>query len=138
MQELIKFKELFYDENFNQTTIKKLALVNKSLLCLRKIKTFNSFQEIYTKFIAVSASETIDCEKADRIKIHTCFVEENKKKFYAPESNSNFLNITLEGIKKPLYEDTFDFIEEFLCDCLFDEWKALIRAENSLFEKVSV
>ena len=48
------------------------------------------------------------------------------------------LSVTLEinKIKKPLYEDTFDLIEEFLSDSLFDEWKAFVQTENDFFNKV--
>jgi hypothetical protein len=39
-------------------------------------------------------------------------------------------------IERPLYEDTFDIIDDFLCECLFDEWKNFVQTENTYFNQV--
>ncbi|CAF0779308.1 unnamed protein product [Brachionus calyciflorus] len=107
LQELINYKDLFYDDNFNQEDAKKKAL------------------DIYSKYIAVSANYSIDCPKADRLKIHHLFIENNPK--------TSLVSIKANSIFIPTYEDTFDAIEEFLLVTLFDDWKNFIETEENFF-----
>lgn len=105
LQDLIKYKDLFYDEHFNQEVAKKCAL------------------SIYSKYIAVSAFNSIDCSKLERLKIHHLFSEKNP-----PTDNMNE-----SSVFKPVYEDTFDSIEEFLLLSLFEEWKSFLETEKGYF-----
>ena len=37
------------------------------------------------------------------------------------------------GLFKPVYEDTFDTIEEFILSSLYDEWKYFMETEDNYF-----
>jgi len=37
---------------------------------------------------------------------------------------------------KPVYEDTFNSIEEFLLVSLYDEWKIFVENEEAIFKNV--
>ncbi|RNA26889.1 regulator of G- signaling 22 [Brachionus plicatilis] len=95
--ELMHYKDLFYDDNFNQEDVKKKAL------------------DIYSKYVAVSANNSIDCPKADRLKIHHLFNENSV--------NTSLVSLKANSVFIPTYEDTFDAIEEFLLLSLYDDWK---------------
>lgn len=112
LQDMIKYKDLFYDENFNQEIAKKYAL------------------ELYSKYIAVSANYSIDCPKADRLKIHYLFSDSNQ--------SNNIGTINAKSVYRPVYEDTFDAIEEFLLVSLYDEWKVLMETEENFFNHVII
>lgn len=128
MQDLIKYKDIFYDENFNQEVAKKYAQVK---IDLRKSKNLAPLiilyiyflKQIYAKYIAVSATDSIDCLKNDRLKLHPLFVSNA----FAKTATSEF---------RPTYEDTFDSIEEFLLNSLYDEWKLFMGAEENYFNHV--
>ena len=87
LQDMIKYKDLFYDENFNQEIAKKYAL------------------EIYSKYIAVSANYSIDCPKADRLKIHYLFSDLNQ--------SNNIGTINAKSVYRPVYEGKLFLIQKF-------------------------
>lgn len=82
---------------------------------------------MYSKYIAVSANYSIDCPKADRLKIHHLFIENPKTSMVSIKANSIFI---------PTYEDTFDAIEEFLLITLYDDWKVFMETEENFFNHV--
>jgi len=101
LQELIKYKDLFYDENFNQETVKNYARVNRIFLIIkfstrRKYFKIKQKKEIYSKYIAVSARNSIDCGKPDRLKIHYLFIDSNQS------HNINYMNSN--STFRPTYE----------------------------------
>ncbi len=72
---------------------------------------------------------SIDCSKPERLKIHYLFNESN------PTSTS-VNNINTSSTFKPVYEDTFDSIEEFLLLSLYDDWRVFIETEKGYFRHV--
>lgn len=72
---------------------------------------------------------SIDCSKPERLKIHYLFNESN-------QSSTSVNNINTSSTFKPVYEDTFDSIEEFLLLSLYDDWKVFIETETGYFRHV--
>lgn len=86
---------------------------------------FEFFKNIYSKYISVTANDSIDCNKSDRIRLHKFFIPGGVLK---PSKNTD----------TPIYEDAFDEIEEFLFETLHDEWKNMTNMENSLFNQIEL
>ena len=88
---------------------------------------FNHLKEIYKNHLAVSAECSVDCPKSDRLKLYTLFADS----YNTPENAIGQLSTF-----KPVYEDTFNPIEEFLLISLYDEWKVFMETEEKFFKNV--
>lgn len=86
-------------------------------------------KEIYIKYISVSAYYSIDCPKAERLKVHHLFNENNAK--------TSLVSLKANSVFIPTYEDTFDAIEEFLLLSLYDDWKIFMETEENYFKHVT-
>lgn len=106
---MINYKSLFYEDHFNKEEAKKSAL------------------NIYSKYIAITAVDSIDCPKPERLKYHAIFVDANTTNNIGKVSSASTSSF------KPVYEDTFDSIEEFIANELYDEWKFFMETEDSYF-----
>jgi hypothetical protein len=78
----------------------------------------------------VSAVNSIDCSKSERLKIHYLFNDFN-------QTSTNVNSINTSSTFKPVYEDTFDSIEEYLLLSLYDDWKVFIETETGYFRHVN-
>lgn len=107
----MKYKDIFYDDNFNQETVKLYAL------------------EVYKNHLAVSAEYSIDCPKEDRLKLYSLFSDSFNSENIGQANYVSFF--------KPVYEDTFNSVEEFLLISLYDEWRVFMEAEETYFKHVS-
>ena len=77
----------------------------------------------------MSADYSIDCPKADRLKLYSLFTDSfNSEQIGA----GNFVSFF-----KPVYEDTFINIEEYLLVSLYDDWRAFMEVEESFYNNVS-
>jgi hypothetical protein len=89
-------------------------------------------QEIYRKYIAVSALISIDCPKADRLHLHSLFADPN----FSTKTVIG-VNTSSSSNRPPVYEDTFNSVEEYLINILYDDWKVFFDTEKSFFNHVS-
>ncbi len=71
---------------------------------------------------------SIDCSKSDRLHLHTLFAD--------PKLTGSLNNTAASFNRPPVYEDTFNFVEEFLINILYDDWKVFIETEKSFFNHV--
>lgn len=125
---MIRYKDLFYNDVFNQETAKKFAQVDliKLIILIQKKNILSNIyliKDIFTRYISVAATDSIDCPKTERMKVHMLF-------------SSNGVDKIPTARMRPTYEDTFDSIEEFLLNSLFGEWKAFMDAEENYFNHV--
>jgi hypothetical protein len=80
--------------------------------------------------LSVSAEFSIDCPKAERLKLFSLFADSfNSEQIGAGNYVSHF---------KPVYEDTFIAIEEYLLVSLYDDWRAFMEAEESFYNNVAI
>ncbi len=79
--------------------------------------------------MAVSAENSVDCPKNERLKLYALFAD-----LYNTSENIGAANY-MEAFK-PVYEDTFNSIEEFLLVSLYDEWKIFVENEEAIFKNV--
>ncbi len=77
----------------------------------------------------MSGTCPIECLKVDRLKLHYLFNDMN------PTNNIGAVNAANPAFR-PTYEDTFDAIEEFLLNVLYDEWKVFMDTEEKYFRHV--
>lgn len=77
----------------------------------------------------MAADYSIDCPKADRLKLYSLF---------ADSFNSEQIGVgNFVSYFKPVYEDTFISIEEYLLVSLYDDWRAFMEVEESFYNNVS-
>lgn len=79
--------------------------------------------------MSVSANYSVDCPKAERLKIHHLFNENSAK--------TSLVSLKANSVFIPTYEDTFDAIEEFLLLSLYDDWKVFMETEENFFNHVN-
>ena len=79
--------------------------------------------------MAVSAEFSVDCPKQERLKLISLFSDGHAT-----------LNIgaASQWSSRPVYEDTFNTIEEFLLISLYDDWKVFMQTEASYFNQVLI
>ncbi len=78
--------------------------------------------------MAVSSDYSIDCPKAERIRIYSLVTELDPSENIGNDYGASF---------RPVYEDTLNSVEEFLLISLYDDWKMFMEVEESFFKHVS-
>jgi hypothetical protein len=79
----------------------------------------------------VSGAYPIECLKPDRLKLHYLFNDMN------PANSIGSVNAANPSFR-PTYEDTFDAIEEFLLNALYDDWRVFMDTEEKIFRHVTL
>ena len=96
MHDLLKYKALFYEETFNKDLAKSLA------------------RQLYARYMAVTATSSIFCSKADRLRIHALIIGDSEDSASAPTPYDQVNLNRNSTTSKPVYEGQCHYITVFI------------------------